>query len=211
MTFTHWTLDGTAQPAGQATVTPTLHADAVAVAVYQVVQRTLTVQSTPVAGVPILGDLRRDHELCRLLRRQLASDPDGAANVHLGPERLHVLKWTVAGVDQPNGQATATFGINADTTAVAVYQVIKVVWVTAPVPTATETPAGQPAKPGTIRISRNWTTGDFAVSATLAGTSVYNSPGGYTISGATVSQGSVTATIPDGHGPRGPHRPARAR
>ena len=92
---------------------------------YQIVQRSLTVQSTPVTGVPITGTPRRDHELHYFLRRQLAGDPDGAAAFAVGQTDYAFVKWTVARVDQPDTQATVTFAINADTTAVAQYQIVQ--------------------------------------------------------------------------------------
>ena len=123
--FVRWTLNGVDQPGGQALLEFSIDADTTAVAVYQRVQRTVTVESTPVTGVGITGtpagttdytaDVDDNSEVT-------LTAPDTFAAADVDYEFTH---WNVAGADQTAGEATTTFTINTNTTAIANYQIVQ--------------------------------------------------------------------------------------
>jgi hypothetical protein len=94
------------------------------VAVYGVDQWTLTVESTPVAGVPIDGD----PDICDQATNYAVEIDDNCAVSLTAPESCfdgrasyEFVRWVVGGVDRPAHQPTVTFRVNGDLTALAVY------------------------------------------------------------------------------------------
>jgi hypothetical protein len=83
----------------------------------------LVVQSTPVVGVDITGTVAGTTNysatvaICPVTEVSLTA-PSAVAS---GGLEYVLIRWTVNGVEQPAGEATVTFAMTADTTAVAAY------------------------------------------------------------------------------------------
>ena len=126
--FVRWVLAGEEQPVGQRTLTFNINEDTTAVALYQIVQRTLTVESTPMAGVAITGD---PEAAGGVTDYGLELDDNSEVSLTAPDSVLHegahyeFLRWNLNGADQPDGQNEVALRINEDTTAVAVYQIVQ--------------------------------------------------------------------------------------
>ena len=118
-----WTVGGAAQPDGQSNVTFTLTADTTAVAVYQVRQWTLSVQSTPVQGASIGGTPSGTTNYTAQVADNSTVSLTAPGAFSSGGADYTFVRWTVGGAAQPDGQAGVSFAINADTTAEATYAI----------------------------------------------------------------------------------------
>ena len=120
-TFSQWTVNGTAQTAGQKSITFTLSAPTTAVAQYTLNTYALTVQSTPPTGLSI-GSIGGYGGVTNYTIPGLASgtsvDLEAPAT---DPADYTFSQWAVNGAAQPAGQKSITFTVSAATTAVAQY------------------------------------------------------------------------------------------
>ena len=120
-TFSQWTVNGTAQTAGQKSITFTLTAATTAVAQYTLNTYTLSVQSTPPTGLSI-GSSTGHSGTTNYSKTGLAY----GASVNLAapsadPAGYIFLQWTVNGTAQTGGQKSISFTMSSGTTAVAQY------------------------------------------------------------------------------------------
>ena len=120
-TFSHWTLNGAAQPSGRKAVTFTMTAAMTAVAQYTTNSYTLTVQSTPPTGVSIASSTGYGWTTNYSL-----ADVNYGASVNLqapaaDPTGYTFSHWTLNGAAQAAGQKAITFTMPGATTAVAQY------------------------------------------------------------------------------------------
>ncbi len=120
------------QPNGQQTVTFTVNEPVTAEAAYQVVQRQLTVNSTPVAGVAITGTSAGTTDYTAAVNDNSAVSLSALTTFSECGVDYSFLYWQLNGVNQPNGQTTLAFTIQADSTAAAVYNDVPAVTITAP-------------------------------------------------------------------------------
>jgi len=110
-------------PHGQATIEITMDADRTAVATYEILTHTLSVQSTPITGVEVSGDRPGTTDYAAVCDDQEAVDltaPDTqvVSDVHYGFSR-----WVLDDADQPEGETGVHVLADADHTAVAVYEI----------------------------------------------------------------------------------------
>ena len=120
-TFSQWTLNGTAQTAGQKSITFTMTAATTAVAKYAVSTYTLTVQSTPPTGVVITSSAG-DGGTTNYTKTGVAYGTSvNLAAPATDPTGYTFSKWTMNGTAQTAGQKSITFAMSAATTAVAQY------------------------------------------------------------------------------------------
>ena len=118
--FCQWTVNGTAQPSGQQSVTFTMDGAVTAVAKYALAGYALTVESTP-AGLSIGSSTGQGGTTLytktgiaygtTVNLQAPATDPAGYA----------FSEWTVNGAPQPPGQKSVTFTMDGAVTAAAVY------------------------------------------------------------------------------------------
>ena len=115
---------GTSQTPGETTTTFDADGPRIAVARYAVINRTLQVQSTPITGVEITGT----PAAAGGTTDYMAEVDDNSAVSLTAPETFldgsdeyRFVRWVINGANQADSQSTATFHINEDTTAEAVY------------------------------------------------------------------------------------------
>jgi len=120
--FVRWTRDGANQPDGQTSLQVTMNAAHTAVAVYQIVQRTLTVESTPDAGVEITGGQPGITNYAATCDDEEIVSLTAPAQATFVSEDYVFVRWVVDGADQAEGEGTLTLTMSADRTARAVYQ-----------------------------------------------------------------------------------------
>ena len=88
-----------------------------------VVVRTLTVQSTPITGVAITGTKPGTTNYTAACNNGDAVSLTAPATAMFGSVHYSFVRWTVDGADQPAGQLTVQITMNANHTAVAVYEI----------------------------------------------------------------------------------------
>jgi len=123
--FVRWTLNSANQSAGQRTLSFTIKGDATAVAVYKTTRHTLSVRSTPVSGVAITSNPAGTTDYSAELDDNSSVSLKAPATHSGGGTDYEFVRWTLNGTDQPAGQATLTFSINGDATAIAVYKSVE--------------------------------------------------------------------------------------
>ena len=198
-TFSQWTVNGAAQPAGQKSVTFTMDAAVTAVAQYKPIGYTLTVESTPPTGLSI-GSSTGQSGTTNYTKSGVAY----GTSVNLeapatDPAGYTFSQWTLNGAAQPDGQKSVTFTIDAAVTAVAKYT-----------PNTGYTLTVQSTPPGKQVITSSTSDGgmtNYTVPGVAYGASVNleapaTDPAGYTFSQWTVNgaaqvrgQKSVTFTM----------------
>jgi len=119
-TFAQWTVNGTAQPAGQKSITFTMKASRTAVAQYTLNTYALAVQSTPPTGLVIGSTTGNDGAT------NYSNTVPYGASVNLqapatDPAGFTFSQWTVNGAVQTDGQKSITLTMDAAVTAVAHY------------------------------------------------------------------------------------------
>jgi hypothetical protein len=131
-TFSQWTLNGTAQTAGQKAITFTVSSDTTAVAQYTANAYTLTVQSAPATGVVITSSIADSGTTNYTAPGITYGTIVSLAAPATDPVGYTFSQWTLSGTAQAGGQksiafATSadmksiTFAMSADITAVAQY------------------------------------------------------------------------------------------
>jgi len=120
--FVRWTLNGADQTAGQASLSFSITADTTAVAVYQIQQHTLNVQSTPITGVTVTASPPRPTNYTIAVDDNKALNITASATHSDNGTDYEFVRWTLNGVDQPAGGTTVSFAINEDATVVAQYR-----------------------------------------------------------------------------------------
>jgi hypothetical protein len=122
-TFSQWMLNGTAQPAGQKSLTFTMTAATTAVAQYAATSGyVLTVQSTPRAGVVIASSTGYAGTTNYAIPGVARGKSVNLAAPATDPAGYIFLQWTLNGTAQPAGQKSITFTMTASATAIAQYK-----------------------------------------------------------------------------------------
>jgi serine protease len=126
-TFVRWVLDGVDQADGVSDLTFEVNADRTATAVYAIVERTLTVQSSPIQDVAIIGTngAGGTTDYAVALADNTSTTLTAPASASDGDVDYVFLRWTVDGAPQTDGVADATVTANADIALVAEYEVIQ--------------------------------------------------------------------------------------
>ncbi|HUW32197.1 MAG TPA: dockerin type I domain-containing protein [Planctomycetota bacterium] len=145
--FLRWKIDGADRPLGQTIVVVIMDAAHTANAVYEPAKRTLTVQSTPVTGANISGDKPGTTNYVATCDDNQTIALTAPAAITAGAVNYDLLRWTVGGQDQPQGQASVQFAINVNTTAIAIYEIHKQTLTVRSTPAPTAAITGD--KPGT--------------------------------------------------------------
>ena len=120
--FVRWTLNGADQAAGETSLSFTITADTTAVAVYEIEQRTLNVQSTPVTGVTVTASPPHLTNYSTTVDDNSALSVTASATHSDSGTDYQFVRWTLNGADQPAGETTVGFDINEDVTVVAQYR-----------------------------------------------------------------------------------------
>ena len=125
-TFDHWTLNGVAQTKGQTTlVIPAVKVDTItAVAVYAVVQRALTVDSTPTGVTVTVNSAAHTTYYATTIPDNSALTLTAPQNATIGGTSYVFNVWSINSVDQTAGVLTFNNGgapVKADVAAVAKY------------------------------------------------------------------------------------------
>ena len=123
-TFSQWTVNGAAQPAGQKSITFTMDAAVTAVAQYTLNGYALTVESTPPTRLSIGSSTGHKGATNYYMSKGIAQ----GTSVNLqapatDPKGYTFSQWTVNGVAQAPGQKSITFMMDATVIAVAQYAV----------------------------------------------------------------------------------------
>ena len=118
--FSQWTVNGTAQAAGQKSITFTMAAGTAAVAQYTLPTYTLTVQSTPATGVSITGSTYNGTTNYTVTGIQYGT------TVYLNAPSTDTIgdafvQWSVNGEGYGTGNSSIQFTVDGATTAVAQY------------------------------------------------------------------------------------------
>ena len=119
--FVRWIVDGVAQPDGQAAIDVEMAADRTAVAEYVVSTYPLHVQSQPFTGMSITGDAPGTTDYTVAWPHRQAVSLTAPATVEVEGDLWNILHWVVNGEQKPNREASVSFSIDGETTAVAVY------------------------------------------------------------------------------------------
>jgi hypothetical protein len=85
--------------------------------------KTLTVQSTPATGIAIAGTSPGTTNYFAQVAPNSQVDLTAPSFVTVGATAYAFVRWNLAGVDQTAGQATLSFNMAQDMTAIAVYEV----------------------------------------------------------------------------------------
>ena len=119
--FAWWTVDGSQKTAGQTTIGVTITANTTAVAAYNILRHTLTVQSQPNAGVVITGTRPGTTTYTATCDDREAVSITAAQN----SGNLYFMRWKAPGDTTLSYHATYQFAIAADTTVIAEYDVVR--------------------------------------------------------------------------------------
>ena len=121
-TFVRWTLDGANQTAGQASVQVTMSAAHTVVAVYQIVQHTLTVESAPGVGVEIAGDKPGTASYSAACDDEQAVSLTAPRDASFVSEDYTFVRWMLDGANQTDGEVVVHVAMSGNHTLVAVYE-----------------------------------------------------------------------------------------
>jgi len=119
--FIRWQIDGQPQPDGQLSVQLTVDRSMTATAIYQIMKRSLTVTSSPIAGVAITGDAPGTTDYTASIDDQQTIQLTAPPIARGGGSDYGFIRWTVDGADQPQAQTSISLTMDADRAAVAVY------------------------------------------------------------------------------------------
>ena len=119
-TFSQWTVNGAAQPAGQKSVTFTMDAAVTAVAEYNS-GYALIVESTPPTGLSIGSSTGQGGTTNCTIPGIMYGTSVNLEAPATDPAGYTFSQWTVNGAAQPDGQKSVTFTMDAAVTAVAHY------------------------------------------------------------------------------------------
>lgn len=120
--FTRWVVDGAQEPEGQTTVQVTMNAYRTAVALYKAQVPLLTVRSMPITGVSITGDKPGATNYATFCDDQEVIDLTAPATSSSGGAEYGFTRWLVDGAEMPEAQAAIQITMDADHTAVALYE-----------------------------------------------------------------------------------------
>ena len=123
-TFVRWVLDTVNQTDGVTTLAFNIDDDSTAVAVYEIVLRTVTIQTTPLTGAAVGGTPSGTSNYVATVNDNSEVNLVAPATLADGDVDYELVRWSLNGVDQPVSQLNATFDIQEDTTAIATYQII---------------------------------------------------------------------------------------
>ena len=121
--FLRWIPDGEDSPVGQATIQLVMQSDRIAVAMYEVQTHTVTVNSSPYAGIAIGGSRPGTTNYTITCVDQETVDLSAPGQVDSDGRRYNFVRWLINGVEQPAGQAGLHLIVAADCTVVAAYEV----------------------------------------------------------------------------------------
>ena len=121
--FVRWTVDGAAKPDLQTSLSLTMYADHTATAVY-FRHCTLSVRSSPITGVNVLGDKTGKTDYAVEFEQQQSVTLSAQPGVVVGIRSFPFVWWTLDGVPQPLRQANLQLTMDTDHTAVAVYNLL---------------------------------------------------------------------------------------
>jgi hypothetical protein len=119
-----WRLNGVDRPAGQAVLAFNIAQDSTAVAVYKI-GRTLSVQSLPIAGVSITGTQPGTTDYAVECLDGSSVSLTAPLSTKIGDTTYRLQCWRLNGADQPAGQTTLALNIAQNSTAIAVYHVVR--------------------------------------------------------------------------------------
>ena len=155
--FTRWVVDGQEKEAGVTALQVLMAGDVAATAVYEIQRHTLTVESAPVPGIEIGGDLAGTTPFSAVCVDQQVVRLTAPASLEPGGV-LHVFaRWVVGGWPRPDRQADLEVTVDADMAAVAVYGRVWHVDDDAPADFATIQAAVEAAAPGDMVVVRDGT------------------------------------------------------
>jgi hypothetical protein len=121
-TFSGWTLNGAAQPAGQKAISFTVDATVTAVAHYTLnAAYTLTVQSTPPTGLVVTSSTGHNGTTNYSVPGIAFGTSVNLAAPEMDPAGYTFSQWTLNGAAQSAGQKTIGLTMDASVTAVAQY------------------------------------------------------------------------------------------
>ena len=118
--FLRWIVDGVEQIDGQVGVHITMDADHIVVAVYDMPE--LSVESTPITGVAVMGDKPGTTNFTATCNYQQVVDLQAPLTVNAEGTQYGFAWWVVDGSQGPEGENTVHVTMDADHTAVAVYE-----------------------------------------------------------------------------------------
>jgi len=174
--FQHWRVDGIDQPDDEPTVQIDVAGARSAVAVYALRRHTLAVRSMPVRSIYVWGSdagLTDYTAACDDQRGIVLTAP---LTVTVGGRSYRFVRWSLNGVDRPDGQNQLVFTITDDSAAEARYEIVKHELVVDARPVSSVTIAG--TRPGSTRYSVTVDDGDTvflqAPAAVLDGLELYD-------------------------------------
>jgi len=180
--FSQWSVNGTAQTAGQKSITFSMAAATTAVAQY-VPAYLLTVQSTPPTGMSIGSDTGHSGTTNYTVAAVIQGTSVNIGVPAQDPTGWAFSQWTVNGTPQTAGERSIVFTMTAATTAIAQY-----------VPTYTLSVQSTPPTGLYITSTGDWGLTNYTVGNVAQGTSVNLAVPATDPTGYTFSQWSVNGT-----------------
>ena len=119
--FVRWEIDGQQKPAGQLSVQFTVDHSMTALAVYEIRKHTIAVRSEPVSGITISGDAAGVTDFSATADDQQAIILSAPLTAAIGGHEYNFVRWSLDGVQKPEGAAALHVTMDADHTAVATY------------------------------------------------------------------------------------------
>ena len=188
-TFSQWTVNGAAQPAGQKSITFTMGAAMTAVAQYTLNGYALTVESTPPTGVSIGSSTGHRGTTNYYMNKGVAQ----GTSVNLqapatDPAGYTFSQWSVNGAPESPGQKSITFTMDGSMTAVAQYTLNGYALTVQSTPPTGVSISSSTAHNGTT----NYTKSGVAYGTSVNLVAPDTDPAGYTFSRWTVNSAAQT-------------------
>ena len=120
--FAYWIVSDTKQIEGLSSISVRLSANTTVTAVYNVGQRTLSVESKPCEDVLIAGDLLRRTSFSYMCNDGDVISISAPTTTLFINDEYRFIRWVLDGVVRPHGEETLSITVSEDHTAVAVYQ-----------------------------------------------------------------------------------------
>ena len=123
--FVRWEIDGQPQPSGQLSVQFTVGNSMAAIAVYEIRKQTLTVLSSPIAGLSVTGTRPGTTGYAAICDEGETVNLSALATATLAGQRCEFLYWTVDGIDGPSRQTSVAIVMDMNHAATAQYRIAR--------------------------------------------------------------------------------------
>jgi len=119
--FIRWEIDGQQKPGGQLSVQFTVDHSMTALAVYEIRKHTIAVRSEPVSGITISGDAAGPTDFSATADDQQIIGLSAPLTATIDGKEYNFVRWSLDGVQQPEGLSALQVTMDAGHSAVATY------------------------------------------------------------------------------------------